>query len=207
MTRINTYITTLVIVVTICLSFSDAMSKMKDEDLLKYGETQIILGKYKSASDTVLSMVKNPSLRFHFLMGICYENQQKWPEAMEHFQKAVTIDPNNERGMIALSYMGLGRALMATQKFQQAIDMFTIVTKQYHSNLDPDYPRYPNYLDDAGRKIHNIADDAQFFIAECYEKAGESENARNAYAKVSRFYPFSVKLSEANKKLDILIGK
>lgn len=207
MTIIKKYCNFFIIAAAFCILFSDAFAQMKDDDLLKYGETQIILGKYKSASDTVLALVKKPSLQFHYLMGVCFEKQEKWQDAIDHFQKATVIDPNNERSMIALSYMGLGRAMMASGQYEQAIESFTIVTTTYYSDLDPDYPRYPNYLDNANQKIHNIADDAQFRIAECYERLGETEKARKAYAKVNRFYPFSAVLSEANDKLASLLNQ
>lgn len=186
---------------------STAMAQMKDEDWLKAGETKIFIGEYKAATDEILIRVSKPSLRLHYLMGIGYENQQKWPEAIAHFQKAVEIDPNNTQSMIALSYMGLGRSLMASAKYEQAIEMFAIVTKQYYRELASDYPRYPNYQESIDIKIHSIADDAQFFIAECYEKMGQMQKARDEYAKVSRFYPYSAKLSEANRKLASLMAE
>ncbi len=189
--------------------FTDAYAQTTtDMDKLNYAEIRILLQKYKSVTDTILVDIQSPSLRYYYLLGVCYKYQSKWPEAIENFQKAIDIDPNNERSMIALSYLGLGQSLMAIGDYEKAIEKLNAVIDQYGGKLERDYPKYPSYVDNVDRKLHIIADDAQMLIAECYEKMGPvgEKEALNAYAKVARFYPFSARLSEANEKLGILLN-
>ena len=178
---------------------------LTDEELMAYVEALIIVGRYQKVTDDVLASAKTPSLQYHYFMGICYNYQEKWEDAAKHFRQAMTFDHVNERSMLELSFMGLCRALLGVGDYHAAIDTFLVVTRRYYANLSSDYPRYPNYLDDSEKNTHNIADDAQYFIGECYDRLGEKERARDAFAKVERFYLFSNKREGAAEHVSHLL--
>jgi len=182
-------------------AFVKNAAELTDTELMNYGESLIMLAQYQTAADTVLSAVKSPSVRRDYLLAVSNKFQQKWEAAIAHFRRVVQTDDNAPQSMSALSLLGLGESLMALQNYRAAADTFEVITRRYYRNLHPDYPRYPGYQDDRGRKINNMADDAQFLQGECYAALGESAAAAEAFAKVGRFYPFSSRLLEANERL------
>lgn len=182
-------------------AFVKNAADMSDAELLNYGESLIILTQYQTAADTVLKAVETPSPRRDYLMAVSAKFQQKWEAAADHFRRVVKTDENAPQSMSALSLLGLGESLMALQNYRAAADTFEVITHRYYHNLHPDYPRYPSYQDDRARKINAIADDAQFLLGECHAALGENSDAAEAFAKVSRFYPFSTRLVEANERL------
>lgn len=179
--------------------------EITETEYMNFAECLIIVEQYAKASDLYLPKVTTPSSRRHYLAGVCFRYQQKWSEAAKEFAAATEISPQDSKSMRALSFLGLGEARMQLAEYNKAISAFETVTRQYYANLHPDYPRYPAFPDDAGRNIHNIADDAQFWIGECYERIGDKNRARNAYAKIKRFYPFSTRLNAANDKVTTLL--
>jgi len=180
---------------------------MTDASWMNMADKEIFLEHYENALNQALVNVGEHNLRFHYLAGICYENLEQWDEAINHFQAAIEMKAENERSMAELSYIGLGRALMGSGKYPEAIDVFRIVVQKYYMNVDRYYPRYPNYSDDNKNEIRIIADDAQFAIGECYEKLGDAKKALNAFAMMGRFYPFSRKTLTANEKVAAFLKK
>jgi tetratricopeptide (TPR) repeat protein len=176
--------------------------EISDRLLLIRGEQLIILGRYQEASEKLIP-VKNHSLWYNYLMGVAYRYQGKTNEAVEQFRQAVTFT-DDEKSMRALSLLNLGQILMEKGKYQEAIDTLKVVTEHYFGKLVLTYPKCPNYnyLDKQDGAIHSIADDAQFLIAECYERLGDRQRALNAFADINRFYPFSSTSGDAGKKID-----
>jgi tetratricopeptide (TPR) repeat protein len=173
-----------------------------DRLLLIYGEQLIVSGKYHEASLKLLP-VKNQTLCYHYLMGVAYRYQGNSDEAIDQFRQAITFT-EDEKSMRALSFLNLGQILMQNGKYPEAIDTLRVVMEHYFGKLVLTYPKCPeyNYLDSSQGAIHNIADDAQYLIGECYEKLGDRQGALNAFAKINRFYPFSSKSTDANIKID-----
>jgi tetratricopeptide (TPR) repeat protein len=173
-----------------------------DKGILIYGEALILRGRYQEASEKLIP-VKNHSLWYYYLMGVANRYQGKSDKAIDQFRQAITFT-EDEKSMRALSFLNLGQILMQNGKYPEAIDTLTVVTEHYYGKLILTYPKCPeyNYFDSSQGAIHNIADDAQYLIGECYEKLGDRQSALDAFAKINRFYPFSSKSTDANIKLD-----
>lgn len=190
----------------ILLSSSALKSQGRTDRLtLILGEELIVRGRYQEALEKLIP-VRNHSLWYYYLMGVACRYQGKTDEAMVQFRQAVAFT-EDEKSMRALSFLNLGQILMEKGRYSEAIDTLRVVTVRYFTNLVLTYPKCPeyNYLDSSRGAIHNIADDAQFYIGVCLDSLGDKKNALNAFSKVSRFYPFSAKLNEANDWVNRLI--
>lgn len=180
----------------------DLASQVKsDRELLIKGEMLILKGRYNEATES-LQAVQGSSLWLHYLMGAAYQYQGNATAAVEHYRKALTF-VEDEKSMLALSYLGLGQTLFELGQYPQALEVLQAVVQRYFGKLSPVYPRSPayNYLDTADKCLHCIADDAQFLIGKCYEKTASPEKAATAFANLGRFFPFSSKLTESEDRL------
>lgn len=170
------------------IAFNNSINSFTDNDFLNFGECLMMLDRYSMAADTIMIQVELPSKRFNYLMAVCYKFQERWDDAIAYYRDVLTMDDSNEKSYRALAFLGLGESLMGIKQFGAAIDTLRVVTHNYYSNLAPDYPRYPSYLDNEKKGLHIIADDAQLYIGECYLKLGDEDNALKSYLKLSRFY-------------------
>jgi TolA-binding protein len=148
----------------------------------------------------VIEEVENPLLRYFYQLGVCNKILKKWDHSIEEFREATRFDLD-EKSMRRLSFLKIGEALMEKGNYKAAIDTFAVITRKFQTNLDADYPRYPSYCDDEKQKVHNIADDAQYLIGECFFKLGEKEKALKEFAKVGRLYPHLQKAKDAEQIL------
>jgi len=185
--------------------FKKRGDEFDDVNLLNYGEALMIVKKWEDALG-VMKKVQS-ALRYHYQAGICNKNLKKWIEAIYEFREGLKNYDQDEKSMRCLSLLSLGEALMEKGSYEAALDTFAVITKKFQTKLDEDYPRYPSYRDDEKQDIHNIADDAQYFIGECYLKLGDEEKALNEFAKVGRFYPNLQKVAQAEEEVDRLVKK
>jgi len=184
------------------VEYERALNKPENEfnenHWLNLGEALMIAEKWSLAADSVIAKVESTSLRYFYQLGICYKNLKRWDSAIKKFRGAIKYE-NDEKSMQRLSLLGLGISLMEKGYYNAAIDTFTTITKNFKTDLDPDYPRYPIVKD------NNIADDAQYLIGKCYLFSGDKEKALQAFAKAKRFYPALENIPNAEKFSEELI--
>lgn len=166
-----------------------------NDTLLNFGEALMIVDRWDDAIK-VTEEVEPPSLRYYYQIGVCHQNLRKWDDAADEFRQAISC-AQDEKSMRCLSFLGLGGCLKEKRSYRSAIDTLNVIVRNYHTKLDPDYPRYPIYKD------NNIVDDAQYLIGECFLNIGNKEEALKAFAKIPRFYPDSDKSEDGIVEMQI----
>lgn len=158
--------------------------KLKDTELLNYGETLLIAGEAEEAL-AVFSTVLEASLRRDYLMGIAQKGMGRFEEASETFASAVKLlaDQEDPRSMITLAFMNWAASLAELEQYQPAITALTRLLNRETHALTPDYPRYPVIAD------QYIVDDATYLLGLCQVLNGETRKGMDTIFQTERFYP------------------
>ncbi|UCD94358.1 MAG: hypothetical protein JSU69_11450, partial [Candidatus Zixiibacteriota bacterium] len=160
-------------------------SKFKDNDILNFGETLMMLGLWASAKDTI-QLVDESGLRKHYQLGVCFLMLNSTESAKDQFEPAHR-QPENNRSMRLLShyalgwcYMQLGEYARCTTTVYSIVDGRAPSTSRFDAPLLDYYPRF-GLAKDTARYVPicdgNVADDAQFLIGECLEKWADSDSS------------------------------
>jgi tetratricopeptide (TPR) repeat protein len=164
---------------------------LTEDNLLNFGEALLIAQRPEDAL-TVLQEVQ-PNMRYYYLMGVGKKSVGDYEGAVEMFQNVIKelehidtqtlIDDPGRSSMITLSFLGQAESFVLTGKYYTAITALETILDKFRGPLDPGYPRYPVFSDDA------IVDDAQFLKAICRLKVDPGPESVQEFMQTLRFYP------------------
>lgn len=186
---------------------NDDTAKFDDSDWMNYAESYMMKQMWDSALQVLIHVKKTDDLRFNYLQGVCNQKLGNHDVAADFYRK--NIQSSDSNGLISLSILNYGKAMvkkLEKQRPDSAIVTSVIRTLQsqiadLRESLDVDYPRYFRSYD------RDIADDMQYVIGQCYELLGETEKARDAYAKTSLFYKDSDLYLKSRERVNTLLKK
>ena len=108
--------------------------------------------------------------------------QNNYSEALQGFR---SLEQQDSHGPLAANYLyWQGESLYALKRYNEALQEFNLVVQEFPGS--------------------NKVDDAQFKIAECYERLGLASSARSAYELMLSKYPWSTNHDKAKERLSKL---
>ena len=157
---------------------------LSDEELMNYAEA-LIVSRQVEVAIPVLEEVEQHSLKYHFMVGVCYKALGKWDVAIEAFQSAIKRYEQEQdlNSMVCLSFLNLSEILLQKEQYLSALTSLNVLLKNYPDKLDEDYPRYPVFRDDY------VADDAVFLIGVINLILNKYHEGTISLLEAQRFYP------------------
>ena len=157
---------------------------LSDEDLMNYAEA-LIISRQVEIAIPVLEEVEQHSLKYYFMVGVCYKTLGKWEPAIEAFQNAIKRyeQEQNLNSMVCLSFLNLSEVLLQKNQYLSALTSLNILLKNYPNKLDEDYPRYTVFHDDY------VVDDAVFLTGVIHLILKEYHEGAISLLETQRFYP------------------
>ena len=161
---------------------------------------------FAKAKDILLSLINSPEKEgkadAHYWLGRCFEEENKYEQAMEEFNKIMKNFPGNPR--ITEVKLRIGNLLTVQGKDDQALKIYREIIKEGENEfMHEGYFHMGKTLQKLGRyreavrifeKIGETGDEKQeaeiqFRIGSCYHELGEFEEAILEYLKVVYLYP------------------
>ncbi|MDZ7725395.1 MAG: tetratricopeptide repeat protein [candidate division KSB1 bacterium] len=179
--------------------------KFTEQDIRRYSECAMISGDYLKSTEQ-LQRIENPDYKSLYLLGTVYFIQGRHDLAVSHLQQSVDKNPNNLESLKALSLFLQGSVYFDNGEFEKAVVQLNQVTNQFNVQLNRYYSRF-TFFNNPELDAVRLSDDAEFLIAQCYEKLGMEKEALNAYYNIQRYYPASNLVDESVEQIEKLLGR
>jgi len=170
----------------------------------KYAMSVYEAGDYKTAQREFKKLIKHfptseEAGEAQFMIGKCYEKQQRLYEACKSYQEVINKYPSTER----LREIVERQVHIANQFYNRSLERQSIVvkTKEFftETNWDKAATIYKMVIEN--HPYYEKADEVQYRIGECYLKTGKYEVARVEFGKVASTYPDSPLVDDAEYQI------
>lgn len=138
----------------------------------QYDEAQTMLEKYISEDPD--------NAQLYYVLGVLYDSQNNFPEALANYKKAIDLDPKNAQAL-----MQYGRQL-CNKAYQIDDEASTKTTVEYNrirtEEVNPLFKEASVYLEKAYELDPDNTDDALRFLRNIYYNLGDEENLKRIEA-------------------------
>jgi len=193
--------------------FAKIKNELDKESRLLFAEAYLIIAETDSsrritAADSAITKFSKDSTDVggKYLIGRCYLLKGEWSEALARFNSVLTQTGEHVSDTCKLSIIGKAMCLAALGKHKRYTSDYIVafvgkmdstLNGYVAGKLSPTYPPYPAFPDG------NLADDALFWKAQCYEKLGPMKYAAEnnlALMDICRLYPVLDRCKNTDKQ-------
>lgn len=189
------------------------------------GESEYRLGQYSQAAADLSRYINNASAQdaknkalAHYALGYTLFKQQKYAEALPHFQHSATSATNSAL-LRADAYNRLGDCQFTARQYDAAFNSYAtslstdrshgdyaLLQQAFISGLKGNYQQKVNLLDQLGRDYGDseYGADALYEQGRAYVQSGNRQKAVDAFNRLITNYPQSVNARRASNEIGLI---